>query len=204
MGLAQNGYAGGMIGLTNAAAATAYYAVVPGRRSKFTAVAQFKVTSGNTANAVYWLRPIGRSNTAAAANTSVQEITLASDPSATGNTIAAGDQVVIEHSDGTYRRAQVNTAGWNGTTKVLTFTANLAANVSAGAKVFNMGIYTDTDPATGTAHPRMPTTANASVTYTFSASGIRGANKGDPVLFYCPNATNATDLEYIEYVNVVE
>jgi len=204
MGLAQNGFAGNVLGRANAAADTAFYAVVPGRRSKWTGVAQFSVTSGNTANLVYWMRPLGRANVAAAANTSVATLTLDADPSPSGNTIAAGDQVIVEHSDGTYRRNQVNTSGWNGTTKVVTFTANLAANVALGAKVFNMGIYSDTDPVFGVANPSFPTTANATVTYTFAASGIRGTAKGDPVMFYCPNATNATVLNYAEYANTVE
>lgn len=204
MGLAQMGFSGNVLGRSNAAAGTAYYGVVPGRPNIFTGVASFTVTSGNTANDVFFLRPLGRANVTVAATTSDSSLTLDADPSPSGNTIAAGDQVVIAHSDGTYRRAQVNTSGWNSTTKVVTFTGTLAANVAAGAKVWNFGVHTDTDPVLGTVHPIFPSTANATRTYSWSASGIRGHQAGDPLLFYCPNATNATTVDAVEYARTIE
>jgi hypothetical protein len=204
VGLAQQGFGGNVLGRANAAAGTAYYAVVPGKTGCYTSIAQFAVRCGNTANDVYWLRPLGRANVTVAATTSDASLTLDADPSPTGNTIAAGDQVVIQHSDGTNRRAQVNTSGWNGTTKVVTFTADLAANVAVGAKIWNFGVHTDTDPVLGTAHPVFGTTANATVTPVFDASGIRGHQTGDPLLFYTGNATNATDLLYAEYARTIE
>lgn len=199
-----NAVAGNILGKTNAAADTAYYAVIPGKLQTFTRVASFQLTSGNTANNGYWMRPIGRASTTVAATTSDSSVTLDSDPSPTGNTIAAGDQVVIAHSDGTYRRSQVNTSGWNGTTKVLTFTGTLPAAVAAGAKVFNFGVYTDTDPANGLAHPIVNTTANTTSTWNFQAGGIKGHQAQDPILFYCPNATNATILNFAEYGYTIE
>ncbi len=205
MGLAQLSYGGNVLGKANAAADTVWYAVVPGRRNRFTAVSLINYTAGNTANAFYVMRPLGRANVVSAAAANVAVLTLDADPSPTGNTIAAGDQCVVESADGTYRRAQVNTAGWCSTTKVVTFTTNNAAAVSAGAKFFNMGIFTDTDPVDGLAHPLLPTAANTTASHgPFAVSGIRGRNAGDPLLIYNPNATNATNMNYAEYANTVE
>lgn len=194
-----NSIGGGVIGLANAAAGTAYYSVIPGRTGAFARLCSFNWTSGNTANSIYGMRPIGRTTTTAAATTSDASVTLAADPSPSGNTIAAGDQVVIAHSDGTYRRAQVNTSGWNSSTKVLTFTANLAANVASGAKVFMFGVYTDTDPVTGNAFPIFPTVANTTYQNNFVAAGFCGAAAADPLMLYCPNATNATTINNSEF-----
>lgn len=200
MGLPYNASEGGIVGKKTAAANTAFYAVIPASVGKYTRVAMLQSVQGNTANDLNLMRPLGRSTSSAAYGTNVAAIVLTSDPSPTGNTIAAGDQVVIRHStDGTYRQYQVNTSGWASNTNTVTFTANLAAAVVAGDKVYNFGIYTDTDTTTGSAHPVLATTANATTTYTFTASGFRGANVGDPLLVHCINATNASVLNYVEY-----
>lgn len=205
MGLAQNGYGGNVLGRANAAANTVVYAVIPGLRNRFTALAKLNYTNGNTANSFTVMRPIGRSTVAAAANSSVATLTLSSDPSPSGNTIAAGDQCVVESADGTYRLGQVNTAGWAANTKIVTFTANNAANVAAGAKFFNLGIFTDTDPISGLAHPTIPTVANTTGdAFSATVAGIRGWAAGDPLLIYNPNATNATVQNFAEYANTVE
>lgn len=205
MSLGLNAFGGNVVGKANAAADTVYYAVVPGKPNAYTRVSGFALTSGNTANAGYFMRPLGRANVATAFTAdSGAAITLDADPSPTGNTIAAGDQVVLAGDDGTYVRAQVNTSGWNSSTKVLTFTANVAVDLSVGAKVWNFGVSGDTDPVLGTVHPFFASTVNTQRVYTFGPSGIRGHQKGDPLLFYCPNATNATVLDYAEYACTIE
>jgi hypothetical protein len=199
MALSAASYGGNTLGRANAAAGTAYYAVVPGQAGVFTRVASFAMTSGNTANDGVWLRPIGRTTTAAASNTSVNTVTLTADPGPSGNGIAANDLLVIEHSDNVQRRYTVG--AWNGTTKVATLVgSNFSVSISNGARVWNFGVDTDIDPVLGTAHPRFSSVANAQRVYTFSGAGIAGHNVGDPVLFYNPNATNATVLDYAEYV----
>lgn len=205
MGMQYSAFGGNVLGKATAALDNVFYAVVPGARSKFTRVAGFSLTAGNTANAGYWLRPIGRANIATAIVADAGAVAvLDADPSPSGNTIAAGDQVVIECTDGVYRRYQVNTAGWNGTSKTVTFTANVANAVAAGNKVFNFGIFTDTDPVLGVAHPSFPSVLNTQRIYTFGPAGICGHQAGDPLLFYCPNATNATVLDYAEYTRTRE
>lgn len=205
---------GNTLGLQSATAGTAYYAVIPPYAppnaagvptwtpSYVTRICQLQYTCGNTANGFYVMRPIGRTTVAAAATTSVAAVTLAADPSPSGNTIAAGDQVVMQYADGTFRRTQVNTSGWDSTNLILTFTGNLPANVAAGAQMWMFGVNTDTDPTTGSAFPVIPTTVNTNNTaVVFGPSGMGGVQKGDPLLVYNPNATAATNLNFLEYAN---
>jgi len=200
-----NGFGGGVLGKTNAAADTVWYGVIPGRANAYARLLSWQYTAGNTANLFTMLRPIGRTTVAAAAITNVAVITVAADPSPSGNTIAAGDQVVLGPcTDGTYRRAQVNTSGWNSSALTLTFTANLAANVNTATKVFNFGIPSDTDPISGAAFPTFLPTANTTATVDLGGVGFVGAQKGDPLLIYSPNATNATNLNNAAYAHTIE
>jgi hypothetical protein len=200
-----NGFAASAIGKTNAAADTVYYGVIPGNPAGFAHIVGGQYTAGNTANSYTIMRPIGRSLVATAALSNVAVLTLATDPSPTGNTIAAGDQVVIgPATDGTYFRAQVNTSGWCSTTKVLTFTANLTAAVNTSAKVYMFGIASDTDPVTGVAFPVIGTVANTTTALPNEGGGFKTAQKGDPMMIYSPNATNATNLNYAAYGYTVD
>ena len=101
MSLGFTAHAGNTLGRHNAAAATAYYAVVPGKERNYTRVAKFSMTSGNTANEGYILRPIGRAELAADAAASQADVVVNAHPYPTGNTIASGDQVVMRQDDGT-------------------------------------------------------------------------------------------------------
>lgn len=203
MALTYNAFGGNLLGLTNAAADTVYYGVIPGNTRAYARVAGFNWTAGNTANSFYGMRPIGRANIASASNSSVNTVTLDANPSASGNNLAAGDQMVYGPCvDGIYYRGQVS--AFNATSLVVTFTANVSANVTTNTKVFNYGIFSDTDPTTGTAHPRFITTANTSGNFTFGPAGLSGHAKGDPLLIYSPNATNATNLNWLEYAFTIE
>lgn len=196
---------GNVIGRANAAANTAFYAVVPGYADKFTRLMGFQYTAGNTANDFVLMRPIGRANATAAYNTSVAVAVLNGDPSPTGNTIAALDQVVVKHTDGTYRRYTVNTSGWDANTNTVTFTGNFGAAVASGAPFFLFGVSTDTEVTTGLAFPSLPTTANTTAAYNFAnAGGFAGFNTGDPLMIYNGNATNATVMTYAEFARTVE
>jgi len=205
-----SGYLGNVLGRANAAANTVVYTVVPGFGTagtpstfRYTRLVNFSWTSGNTANAFTVMRPLGSAKVTTAANSSVAALVLDADPSPSGNTIAANDIVVVQHSDGTYRQYTVNTSGWASNTNTVTFTGNLAANTAVNAKVWNFGVYTDTDPVFGTAHPTFPTVANTTNTFVFTAAGVCGSAKGDPLVIYNPNATNATILNYAEYIVTV-
>jgi hypothetical protein len=206
-----------LLGKQNATAGTVVYTIIPGgstyragvpwngdgRSQCFTGLVMFQVASASTANSIYVMRAIGRTTTTttAAANT-VAALTLAADPSPSGNTISAGDQVVLEGTDGAFYRNQVNTAGWNSTTLVVTFTANVVPAVTNGSKVYMMGVFTDTDPTTGSAFPLLPTTANTTSDYPKVFSGAlfqTSSRQGEPLLLYNPNATDATAINFLQY-----
>ena len=198
-----------MIGKQNATAGTVVYTILPGgvtnttRASCYTGLIAFSNTSLSTANSIYIMRAIGRTTTTttAAANT-VAALTLYADPSPSGNTISAGDQVIYEDTSGVFRVNQVNTSGWNATTLVVTFTANVIGAVTNGTKVYMMGVFTDTDPTTGTAFPFIATAANTSALVPSAQQSAflqTSARIGEPLLLYNPNATDATTINYILY-----
>ena len=198
-------FGGGIKGSKTAAIGTAYYvkidpyAVGPAAYQAFTCIYQINYTNGNTANAITVMRPIGRTTAAAAATTASNTITLAADPGPSGNGIAANDQVVVANESGTWD--QYTVGAWNGTTKVMTVTgAALANNVSSGARVWFYGIFSDTDPVTGLAFPALPTAVNTTgFAFQGSVAGARGAQVGDPLLLYNPNATGQSVTNYVEY-----
>ncbi len=200
-----------MAGKQNATAGTVVYTIIPGgssyatdgRKSAFTGLVAFQATNLSTANSIYIMRAIGRTTTTttAAADT-VAALTLAADPSPSGNTIAAGDQVVYEDTSGVFRRNQVNTSGWNATTLVVTFTANVAGAVTNGTKVYMMGVFTDTDPLTGVAFPLVSQAANTTTTFPAVSNFCflqTSARIGEPLLMYNPNATDATSINTLQY-----
>jgi hypothetical protein len=203
MSLTFSAFGGGLVGKATAAANTAFVVTIPPYRTSggalagYTRLAQMSVTQGGTANAVYFMRPIGRAVTTAASNSGTNTITLSADPGPSGNGIAANDYVCVQQSDGTILTTTVSS--WNSSTKVLTLSANTTANVASGAKVWDFGVYTDTDPVTGAAHVQIPTTANATTTFTAGPAGFAGAQPGDPLLIYNPNATNASTHNFSEF-----
>lgn len=204
MPLQMNMFGGGMVGTLTASAGTAWVATLPPDSNliAYTRLAELAVLQGNTANSVYLMRPIGRTTTSAASNSGVNTLTLTADPGPSGNGIAANDRVSVKQSDGTILTTTVN--AWNGTSKVLTLNANTTASVASGARVWDFGIHTDTDPVTGAAHPIIPTTANTTTTYQSQAGGFRTAQKGEPILIYNPNATNASTLLYAGFGHTLE
>ncbi len=206
-----------MRGKSNAAANTVVYTLIPGgstwragslwngdgRSQCYTGLIMFQATSLSTANSIYVMRAIGRTTTTttAAADT-VAALTLAADPSPSGNTIAALDQVIYEDTSGVFRQNTVNTSGWNATTKVVTFTANVAGAVTNGTRVWMMGVFTDTDPLTGLAFPLLATTANTTTSYPAVFSGAflqTSAYVGEPLVLYNPNSTDATSVNFTQY-----
>jgi hypothetical protein len=197
---------GSVIGSQTAAAGTAFYGLVPGNPDGRTRVTSFSYTASNTAHTVTALRPIGRTTLAAACVVNTNTVTLAADPGPSGNGIAANDQIVIHYRAntndrvGTYGRHTVS--AWNATTKVATISPNTTAASISGTKVFDFGIFSDTDPVTGAAHPGFPTNGNTvPLTYTFPGAGIAAHQYHDPILLHSGNATGAGTLTYAEYAH---
>jgi len=197
-------FGGGLVGQRTASANTPWVVPIPpyvtpaGGYTSFTRLVAMSVTNGTTANPVYFMRPIGRTTTTAAASQGATALTLAADPGPAGNGIAGGDYVTVALSNGTFHTAIVSS--WNADTKVLTLMAPLPANVLAGARVWDFGIYTDTDPVTGVAHPMFPVAASTTGVFSAAGGGFVGAVAGDPLLLFNPNATNASTHNFSEYV----
>lgn len=196
---------GGTVGYTDANANTPWYALIPGLPGAITRFIKAQVDNGATDNGLYVMRPIGllndtdRAFVTTARITSDTTVPLDRDPSAPGNTIASGDQVVIQCSDGVYRQFQVSS--WSANT--VTLTGALGFAVDSGAPFFFFGVFNDTDPRTGVAFPKLDTKASVvtdiPTTGSFEA-GFPGFRAGDPILLYSPNATNKTKLNFAEYV----
>lgn len=213
-------FGGGTIGRTTAAFGTAFYVLIPPYSTPysvvtspaitpFTVVTHINKTNGNTANATTVMRPIGKTTATVAANTSVAVVTVAGDPgniatglynaTGTNNNLAANDIMVVAHSDGTV--GQYTVSAFNTTSKVITFTGNFTAPVAVGAAVWDYGIFSDTDPITGSAFPNVNGVAVSATGDDFATSGrgFASSKVGDPLLLYNPNATAQTLINYTEY-----
>lgn len=126
-------------------------------------------TTGNTANVVTIMRPLGQTKvtTAVAANTPSAALAIAADPGiysanktwgTADNAIAANDLVVVELADGTWFQDKLAAA--NTTTATLTTTLPVLCGIAAGAKLWFFGITTDTNPSDRLAHPKITSAVN--------------------------------------------
>lgn len=193
------GFSGNMIGLVDVAAGTPWFAVIPGASGYVTRLTKLQVDNGATANGIFLMRPLAYALVTTAQVATDTTLILDRDPSPSGNTIANLDQVVYAAADGTYRRVQVSS--WSAATLTLTVGA-LPAAVSAGAYLWNFGVYTDTEPNTSLAFPKLDTPASAVTNYPGEgefAVGFAGWSAGQPLMLYSPNATNATKLNFAEF-----
>jgi hypothetical protein len=69
------------------------------------------------------------------------------------------------------------------------------------------GVFTDTDPATGSAFPLFVTTANTTTNYPANSNPCflqTSSRIGEPLLVYNPNATDATAINQIQYAYSLE
>lgn len=189
------GGGGNSIGRVSVAANTPWYAVIPASPGLITRLVGLEIDNGATDNGIYVMRAIGGAVIQTAQAAADTTLILDRDPSATGNTIASGDQVVCLASDGTYRRVTV--ASWSAATLTLTVSA-LPAAVAAGSILWNFGVYTDTEPATGAAFPLIDTPVSDVTPKEFEV-GFAGFAAGQPLVLYSPNAINATKLNYAEF-----
>lgn len=149
-------------------------------------------TPGATAHDLIFMKALAQVFTTAAAAAAATTVVLDS-ASFVGDTIASGDYLVTEHSDGTY--------GYYLASGLATLTATIAAlakAVNSGAKVYIMGSISETyhqtfkfpvtnrleqaDYLSGLAECGYNIGTNA----TYSRTGL-----GDPAMLYSANGTNA-------------
>lgn len=203
-------------------------------QGSFTHITDLIVTCSTTANIIYLMRPLNWTTFKSAVAKNATSITLTDDPgiystnyryplpgqtwnppgttnsvgpATADNALAANDLVVYQLADGTWRQDKIASGTFAGNNIVLsTGTPNVTgATIAAGSPLFWYGIFSDTNPATGTVHLiRTPiastnqqnllagTTGGVS-----SGNGVPALNPGDPILVYNPNATATTTVDFI-------
>ncbi len=164
----------------------------PGR----TRISKCVYTAAGTAHTLTFLRPINKTTASSAAASGQAVINLTADPGVTGNLIAANDLLAVRETDGVTRLYVVSSVS----SLAITLTGNLTAGAAAGAKVWNFGIVSDTDPAIGMAHPSLRGIASATTTYSDTDAGLFAGHENDsPILFSSNNATATGTLEQLNW-----
>lgn len=151
-------------------------------------------TAAGTAHDVVVMRSLNSTRTTEAAAATATSLVLA-EVDMVGDTIASGDYLVVQHTDGSF--------GAYLASALASFTVTigaLAKGVALGGKVWIMGAPSDT-----TYHRKLTTTANTANTWNPGVSGIctSGFNtgayaetgKGEPLIVYSANATNAGTIK---------
>jgi hypothetical protein len=177
-------------------AGTVIQQLVPPYIGAITRLTRFSYTAAGTAHTGTVMRPIGSTTFTAAAAASATVVNLTADPGTATNGIAANDYVAIRETDGVTRAYKVSSVS----TLAVTLASGLVAGVAAStatspSKLWFFGITTDTDPATGLAHPSFTLTASATVTEADSDGGVVASVAADqPLLFNSDNGTAAGTL----------
>lgn len=210
MGIDFNSYGGGTLPPGTATAGTAWTQVIPPSVQGFTRICQVNISCGNTANKVYFQRPIFPAiKTTAASAVNTNTLTLASIPNPNASNLAASDYLIVQQylvtgAVNTPIYGAYSVSAFNTTTLVVTINGNFAYPVALGALVWDCGQTTYTDPWVGQAVPYiLPIVNTNNALTTFTAAGVKGWNAGDPILVYCPNATAQTNLNFLEYVHTI-
>lgn len=183
-------------------AGTVITQVCPGKRGCFTYVTFMRYTNAATDHLLTLMRSASNglvTTAVAAAGTAVIVDTALTDGGT--NAIAANDYISIEMDDGTFHTDIVS--AWNSSTKTITLTTAVPTgrSILAGAKVWCYGVPGDSYHA---AYQFDPITANASANFPAVANYgplIKSRTKGEPIIFYSGNATNAGTLESLSGIN---
>lgn len=159
-------------------------------------------TAGATVHDILLMRALHQVETTAAAAAAATSLVL-DEATFVGQTLANGDYVVVEHADGTYGVYLVSALA------TLTITINaLSKAVNSGAKVFIMGAPGDTSY-----HSTLKSIASTRIEFDGGASGLGDTGyddgvydrdgKGDPMLIYSANGTNAGTLNHGSAAHVI-
>ncbi len=152
-------------------------------------------TPGATVHDIVVMKPLEQVLTTAAAAAAATALVL-NVASFTGQNLASGDYVAVEHSDGTYGLYLVSALA------TLTITINaLTKAVNAGAKVYIFGSPTETYHYTYKTVASTRTEigvdeAGIGVTGFISDGTYSRTGLGDPLMVYSANGTNAGTLNY--------
>lgn len=184
-----------------------------GSGSAYTHVNTLLYTTGATAHKVGIMRPLNWTTFAAAVPKNTTAITLTADPgkystnfnyqtpggvvpAIADDTIVTGDYVAYQYADGTWQIDTIASGTFAGANLVLTTgTANqTGAVIPLGGILYYFGIIGDIDPNTGVTNWQttlVASQARASLLQEGVLGEITSAHRGDPMIFYSPNTTNA-------------
>ena len=205
MGMA-NAYGGFTNGKATQAAGTVINSLAQPRKGGFTRVTTLRYNNGGTGHTGTWLRPLGRTKTSAVGAAGQAVVNIVVDPGITTgfsnngvpivntNGIAAGHTVVIRETDGIARAYIVSSVA----TLAITLTTNLVAGVNTTSDFWFMGLITDTDKRTGTAHIVANLPASVITTYADDTAGVCSTiGQDEPILFQSNNITAAGTVEQL-------
>lgn len=168
-------------------AGTVISVLLPPKKKAFTRVTTFKYTCGATAHTVTAMQSLGMARLSAAAASGQAVIKLAEQPVASGNNVAANDFLVVEFPDGTFALVKVSSV--SGLT--ITLTANLAAALAKGSRVWMLGVV-------GDGHPQHLMTVSVVNTFQDTLIGVaQSKNPDEPLVLQSDNATNAGSFELV-------
>ncbi len=190
-----------------------------GQHGAFTHVDTLLYTTAATAHKIGIMRPLNWTTFAAAVAKNATAITLTADPGVfstnykyptpggvvpalADDTIATSDYVAYQLNDGTWQLDTIASGTFAGANLVLTTgTANTAgATIAKGNVLFFFGIIGDTDPGTGLGQWQTTSIASATRATMLQEAvlgGLKALHRGDPMIFYSPNTTNAGLLDHL-------
>lgn len=188
---------GGHFGKSTQTAGTVIDVFIPPKAGLYTRVLQCVYTAAGTAHTITFLRPIGETTTSAAAAASQAVIVLTAQPATSRggatNNVAANDFLAWENTDGTFGYGKVSSVS----SLTITLTANLSKAISSGAKVWFLGITSDTN-TDGYPHPTAPAAASTTTSLSNDVIGVVSSIRPyDPILVQSNNATAAGAFERV-------
>jgi hypothetical protein len=142
-----------------------------------TVLTRLTITTAATEHTLTVMRPLAVVVTTALAAAGQKVVKISSDP----GSIAQHDLCVLALSDGTFQLNKVNSVS----TLDITFTTNLSAAMSQGAKVYFLGVTTD-------GHEQAVLAANTENTFESEVGYFVANAAGYPMVLSVDNATNAS------------
>lgn len=176
------------------AANTVIDLLVPWKPALKPVVSTVAYTNLGTAHVLTALVPLGRTTLSAGAAASQAVINLVADPGVgtAAGVIAANDYVVLENDDGSCALHKVSSVA----SLAITLTANLATAISAGKRVWFLGVIGDH------ATRQWALAASATTTLADALAGIVAAGREEPLVLNSGNATNAGIIDKVSVAYV--
>ena len=186
MGLRLGIHGGSSSGKFTQTAGTVIDALVPGKPGFLTRLSKLRYISLATQHTLTIMRTLGTTTLSAAAATGQAVINLTADP----GSIAANDYVVVVDNDGVQHLRKVSSVS----VLAITLTANVPSALSAGNKVYFLGIIGDTG------HLQLSPGTGATTEYSDDMVGVCETNaKGEPLVINSGNATNAGIIDLLTW-----